>query len=622
MSEPASIERALELHRHGDLARAAALYAQILAVEPNRADAWHLLGVATYESGDAAVAERHLRQAIALNDSRATAHHHLGLALMRQQRIEEAAAAFARAASLEPTAIEPRVKLADARHLLGHLDGAKADYEQVLAIDAHHVDACWGLGCLQATRGEHASAAVFLTMVVAQSPDWGEAHHNLGKSLFDLGLMDEAVAVQRRAASLLPSEDLSLRTLAVIIPGSPAADNHAVADARRAWVARVAPPEPLRTIPSTIARAGRPMRVGYLSAFFAQRNWMKPVWGLVNHHDRDRFEIHLFGDGPQPRLEHGYREDTRDRFHDLTGASNADAARVIAQAGLDLLVDLNAYSCPARVPLLASKPAPILVAWFNHFAPSGIDAIDVVIGDRRVVPVSERDAWRERVVRVRGSYLIFDVTYPTPNVAPAPCASRECVTFGALCPQYKITPAVVAAWARILTGCPRSRLIIRNIVLGGASNRRFVVEQFASHGIAADRLELLGPAEHVAFLATYADVDLALDPFPYNGGTTTMEALWQGVPVLTFTGDRWASRIGASLMHNAGLSEFVAASLEDHVAMAIALANDPQTPARLDDLRRMMRERLRRAPVCDVRRFARDMERVYRRAAAALSPGE
>ena len=198
-------------------------------------------------------------------------------------------------------------------------------------------------------------------------------------------------------------------------------------------------------------------------------------------------------------------------------------------------------------------------------------------------------------------FLRFSATHPTPVPPPA---TTDCQPF--------VSP----------NACADAVEIIRNIVLGGASNRRFVVEQFASHGIAADRLELLGPAEHVAFLATFADVGLALDPFPYNGGTTTMEALWQGVPVLTFTGDRWASRIGASLMHNAGLSEFVAATLEDHVAMAIALANDPQTPARLDDLRRMMRERLRRAPVCDVRRFARDMERVYRRAAAALSPGE
>jgi protein O-GlcNAc transferase len=230
-----------------------------------------------------------------------------------------------------------------------------------------------------------------------------------------------------------------------------------------------------------------------------------------------------------------------------------------------------------------------------------------------VLPTPDRGAWRERVVRVRGSYLTFDVAYATPDVTPPPCVSRSHVTFGALCPQYKITPEVVAVWARILNGAPSARLVIRNIVLGAAGNRRFLTEQFEAHGIPSGRLDLLGPADHYAFLATYDEVDVALDPFPYNGGTTTMEALWQGVPVLTFSGDRWASRIGASLLRNADLAEFVAASLDDHVAMAMTLAADPETPARLAELRRTMRDRLRRTPVCDVRRFARDMERIYMR---------
>jgi predicted O-linked N-acetylglucosamine transferase (SPINDLY family) len=207
--------------------------------------------------------------------------------------------------------------------------------------------------------------------------------------------------------------------------------------------------------------------------------------------------------------------------------------------------------------------------------------------------------------------LTFDVGYRVPEVTPPPCLSRGYITFGCLAPQYKITPQVIESWARILHGSPQSRLILKNIVLGSAQNRQFVQGLFGRLQIAPKRVELAGPSEHFEFLQKYAEIDIALDTFPYNGGTTTMEALWQGVAVLTHYGDRWAARISASLLHNALLPEFVAKDLESYVSRAIDLANSPGTPALLAESRQTMRQRLRQAPVCDVHGFARDMEREY-----------
>jgi predicted O-linked N-acetylglucosamine transferase (SPINDLY family) len=257
------------------------------------------------------------------------------------------------------------------------------------------------------------------------------------------------------------------------------------------------------------------------------------------------------------------------------------------------------------------RPAPVQVAWFNMFATSGMRDFDYLIGDHHVIPPEEEVFYSERIVRIPGSYLTFEVTYPVPELAPAPCLRRDALTFGCLAPQYKITPEVVEAWSRILRECPGTRLLLKSVALGRPEAREFVLGLFARSAVSADRLLLEGPADHFAFLGRYADVDLALDTFPYNGGTTTMEALWQGVPVLTFTGDRWAARISASLLREAGLSDFVAADLDAYVARAIAMARDPETPRRLDDLRRGLRDRLRAAPVCDGPGFARDMEERY-----------
>ena len=505
---------------------------------------------------------------------------------------------------------------ADELHRRGDLPGAIAAYEQAVALDATNLPAWWGLGCATLTRGDYAASAASLARVVAIEPGHGQARHNLGKALFHLGQIDAALEAFREAAAVLEPPDQALATIATIIPGSPLADNRAVIDARRSW-ARVAAPGTGRT--KTFRHRpddpdGR-IRIGYLSSFFEYPNWMKPVWGLINRHDRDQFEVHLFSDAPRADIEHGYSGHPDDRFHDVTQLSNAETARLIEAQTIDVLVDLNGYSRIARLPVLALRPAAVQVAWFNMFAPSGLDCFDYLIGDSHVLP--EGDAaeriYTERIVRVPGSHLTFEVTYPVPDVAPAPCLSRGALTFGCLSPQYKITPQVVEAWSRILRACPACRLFLKNGVLDSASNRRFVQDQFARLGVPADRLALEGRADHLTYLGAYAQVDVVLDPFPYNGGTTTMEALWQGVPVLTFEGDRWASRISTSLMRNAGLSEFVAANVDDYIAQAIDLANTAGTPARLDELRRTMRDRLRQSPVCDVGAFAREMERAYMR---------
>jgi predicted O-linked N-acetylglucosamine transferase (SPINDLY family) len=186
------------------------------------------------------------------------------------------------------------------------------------------------------------------------------------------------------------------------------------------------------------------------------------------------------------------------------------------------------------------------------------------------------------------------------------------LTFGCLAPQYKITTDVINAWSQILTASPTSRLVLKNKVLEKPAARAFVSAQFARFSISPDRLDLEGPAEHFTFLERYSGIDLALDTFPYNGGTTTMEALWQGVPVLCFTGDRWASRISASLVREAGLGEFVAPDLEHHIAQATDMATDPRTPGRLRELRTSMRHRLGSASVCNVSALARNIENAYR----------
>ncbi len=440
------------------------------------------------------------------------------------------------------------------------------------------------------------------------------------KALFELGEVDAAVDCYRTIAEAGPSPltDKALATIACIIPGAPAADNAAVLSARSSWAGKEAKALGSPGRRPAPAAAGKKLRVGYLSAFFGDRNWMKPVWAAVNHHDRARFEIHFFFDAKPPDTEGGYRNFAEDYVHDVGRAPNDGLADYIARCGIDILVDLNGYSHPRRLDLFMRRPAPVIVGWFNMFATTGIDAFDYIIGDDAVIPPGEERFYSERVLRVPGSYLAFNVLYPVPEVTPPPVLATGSLTFGCFCSQYKITDETIAAFAAILRGAPQARLLLKNRTLAEESNRAAVHARFGHHGIAAERVLMDGAAEHFAFLAAYERVDIALDAFPYSGGTTTMEALWQGVPVLTFNGDRWASRTSRSLLLAAGLDAWCLADRDAFVAQAIALARSPATPAELAALRAAMRDRLARTPACDGAALCRGLEGLYEQIARRL----
>ncbi len=497
-------------------------------------------------------------------------------------------------------------------HTLAQLDEAIAAYQEVVRLDEHFHPAWYAQGCAWEKKGDDATALGCFQKALSLAPEHDEMHHNLGKVLHKLGLADEAME-KFQSALALGKGFLPRTAIATLIPGSPRATNSTVLEARRSWAKTHLPPlDPHKEFHRASVQ-GRRIRVGYLSSFFQSHNWMKPVWGLLNHHNRDRFEIFLFSEGPEAACRPCYRRHQTDRYHDITGLSNQTAAEWIERCDLDILVDLNGYSRIDRLAVIALKPAPVIIGWFNLYATSGMDCYDYVIGDGEVIPPVEEMFYTEKVLRVPGCYLTFEVLYPVPDVVDPPILSSGRLTFGCLASQYKITEPVIEAWARILVSAPDARLFLKNATLDSAANRQFLEQRFESRGVARHRITMEGPANHFEFLGAYGCMDLALDTFPYNGGTTTSEAVWQGVPVITFPGDRWAARQSASINRAAGLTEFIGRNLDDYISCAIALAKHPDTPTRLTELRRTMRNRLACSSLCDTVNFARDIESLYER---------
>jgi predicted O-linked N-acetylglucosamine transferase (SPINDLY family) len=505
--------------------------------------------------------------------------------------------------------------LAEARRLLdaGQPTAAGAAFRAALAREPGRAEAWAGLGQAAAAQLDYGEAIAALRRALALAPAEAWLRVNLARALFALGEVSEAVRENDRAIREGDGETRAsaLRNHAVMAPGDPELDNAAILAIRRRWAeAEAATIRPMAPPPP---RRGGRLRLAYYGAFFGQRNWMKMYMGVLNAHDRDRFELNLIVDGALPGAEAGYRDHAEDRIWEVTGLSNAALAGHIRDAGIDVLVDLNGYSHPSRLPLLLHRAAPVQIAWNGMYGTTGFPHLAALVGDRWTIPPGEERFFSEPVRRVAHTYLAFDMFYSTPPVVPPPCLANGHVTFGSLGSPYKLTPRTIATWAAVLRACPGSRLLLRNRALDHASNRDALRARFAMHGIGADRLTLLGGAAHDAFLRSYDAVDIALDSFPYNGGTTTVEALWQGVPVLTTIGDRWAGRTSRSILMAAGLGEFVAADESALIALAAHLAADP---AALAERRARQRQALAASPAADPARLCRELEAIYREEAA------
>lgn len=529
-----------------------------------------------------------------------------------------AADALRRAVTIEPNVASWHCDLAVLLQTTGKIDEAEAQYRRAIQCDSALRQAWYNLGCLLNQQDREAEAIACFQQTIRLEPNHAAAHHNLGQSLFNLGHTDEAIAHYRRSIALGGGEKPETM-LALSIAVSPTASPGEVLETRRAWSRRnfprhaaadiAVPPLAVSRVESSLAQdaANKKIRIAYISAYFDYPNWMKPVWPVINGHDRSQFEVVLYSDG---RTGHppGYLPQPGDQVYVTASLDNGALAKLIAIQSIDLLIDLNGFSRVQRLPLFALRPAKVNIGWFNMFATTGMDAFDYLIGDHVVLAPGDESDYSEKLVRLGGCYLAFGVGYPVPEVSALPCLDGRPFTFGSLASMYKLTPQVIAVWSRVLTQLPASRLLLRNQGLRSAANRQHLAERFARHGIGEDRLQLQGPTDHFEFLQTYDSIDLALDPWPYNGGTTTSEALWQGVPVASIRGDQWTSRVSASILLAAGLTEFIAADAEDLVRLATETAANPN---RLATVRRELRNRLRLSAACDTIGLTRQLEAAY-----------
>ena len=590
---------------------AALSYGKAIDVRPDFAEAHNNLGNVLKQQGHLDAAIECYRASIAAAPALVVAHNNLGIALTERGAYREAIASFTTVATLQPDRADAHNTLGNALNGQGRLEEAVAAYERAIAVAPDFADAYHNLSNALNRMGRAQQALTMSRKALSLKDDVPSFHNNLGTILADLNDFDAAVDSYRKALALDP--DYAESHTCVLFGQSYTADwspDTHLRDARyfgERMAARATPFVHGRTTRSDTLTS-RPLRIGFVSADLRKHPVGYFIESVLTHLDRTRIEPIAYSNA---LLHDELTERLRPRFaawRHIVDQSDEAVAQRIHDDGIDILVDLSGHTGRNRLPVFAWKPAPVQVSWLGYFATTGIAEIDYVLGDRHVLPANEEGHFVEQLWRLPDSYLCFTLPEREVDIGPLPALTRGAVTFGNLNNQKKLNDGVIAVWSRILHALPGSRLLLKNHQLNEPWTQRATLERFAARGIAADRLVLEGPSPRDQYFATFNRVDLALDPFPYPGGTTSVEGLWMGVPVLSRRGDRFLSHLGETVLHTVGLSDWIATDDDDYVAKAIAFAQDLP---RLAALRAGLRAQLLASPLCDAPRFARQLEAAF-----------
>jgi protein O-GlcNAc transferase len=573
MNPASEMQVAVEHHQAGRLAEAEKIYHQVLAKQPDHAGALHLLGVLAVQMGEFDGAVELIRRAIRLVPDSAEMHFNLGNAFQNMGRFDEAIASFRRAIRLKPDLAPAYNNLANALRMIEQLDEAIAIFHQALRL----------------------------------KPDLVEAHNNLGSALKHVGRLDEAIAAYREAIRLKPDCTDAHGNLICALQFHPDCNAEMIRDEHRRWNRLHA--EPLKKFiqPHTNNRnPDRRLRIGYISPDFREHVVGQNLLPLLREHDHGQMEIFCYSNVVRADAITGQIQGCADVWRDIVRISDSQAADLIRQDRIDILVDLMLHTAGNRLLIFARKPAPVQVTYLGYCAGTGLKTMDYRLSDPHLDPPdSDLSLYNECTIRLPETYWCYSPCGPTPEPSPSPAATAGCITFGCLNNFAKISPAL-DLWAEILRMVPRSRLIVHS---PPGSHLSAVRERFAGKGISPDRLEFLGRQPWPDYVRAYGRIDIALDPFPWSGGITTCDALWMGVPVVSLAGQTAVGRGGMSILTNIGLPELIAQTPQQCVHIAAALAGDLP---RLVEQRSILRQRMRASPLMDAPRFAHNVEAAYR----------
>ncbi len=590
-------------HQAGRLQQADALYASL----PGNADARHLRGVIASQSGEHAQAVEHIAAAISADGGQARFYCNLGGAQQALGQYNAAIASYGQALALEPAYALAHNNLGNALQAMGEHDAALASYRAALVAQRDYAEAHTNLGSLLRLLYRYDEAIYHYRQALALDPTLAIAHYNLGNALLYQGRLDQAIASFELALAHGADPRVTFGNLLFGHNYHPTMAPEAIFAQYQRWNDEQARPlENALAPPSNAPDAARRLKVGYVSADFKNHSVIHFCAPLLEHHDHAQIELFCYHNTDVVDDQTRRMMAVADHWVPCAAMSDLELATRIRADGIDVLVDLSGHTLGNRLLAFARRPAPVQVSWMGFGYTTGLSAMDYFIGDDHFTPPGCEHLFSETVYRLPCAPWAYQPPAAAPMPGPVPARTRGHVTFVCVSATTRIHAPLLAAWAAILHQLPTARLRLDTAMFRDAGMRRDFIEHFAALGIPASQLDIgyTSPVWQV-----YQDADIVLDCFPHNCGTTTFEALWMGLPVVTLADRPSVGRFGASILAAVGRQQWVAASAEQYVALAVAMASDVDA---LERTRAALRQTMEQSSFLDHAGFARAMEAAYR----------
>jgi predicted O-linked N-acetylglucosamine transferase (SPINDLY family) len=599
---------ALALAKAGELARAKALWRELLAREPDDPIVRYQIAIACHDAREFAEATYWYGEQLARYPRSRQAWYNLGLVRLEIGEARSAAEALEQATRIDPSHAHAWVALGTARRRLGDGGGALEAWTRASACDPKLVEPRQFAASALSEASELPAAIITLERAIAIEPRNASLRLMHATNLSHLGLHEAALSEFRQAIAIDPGDDRAHSALLLELSyDTRLASREEVAQAHKRWadahcsgIARLSPTARSRS-------AHERLRVGYLSPRFGSGPLASFFLPVLRAHDRRRFHVTLYSAHPHADAASARMRAACDVWRELPADDDA-AAALIASDEPDLLIDLAGHAPGHRLLVLARKPAPVQATWLDYPATTGLAAIDYLLSDAVHSPVDEAGLFSEQLVLLPRCRVVY-APLVAPKQTPPPSSSRGFVTFGSFNRHAKITDAMLMLWKSVLDAVPASRLTLRASAYGGRGTVEWLRARWTRAGIPVERIDFRPYVPLEEAIAAYADIDVALDTSPYNGGVTTCDALSMGVPVVALSGERMIARQSAALLGAVGHPEWIASTADEYVATAVRLARSPALSQLRDDLWRTFPD----TPLCRVTEFVAALERAYER---------
>ena len=603
-----TFDLAVKNHKKNNFKVAENLYKEVLKINPNHFESIFLLGTLSIKIKNFDRAIQLLNQAILIQPNHAQSHNNLGVVFVELGEVQKAISCYQKAISIQPDYADAHNNLGVVFNKLGEDQKAISCYQKAISIQPNYADAHYNLGNVLDKLNKHQEAIICYEKVIQINPNYADAHYNQGNALKELGEFKKAISCYQKAINSKHNYAPAYNNMLFALLYMEKTDSKYYLSKTREFRSSLKPINDDLLLKYQFNIKPKKLRIGFVSGDFREHPVGFFLLDTLNHLKNNDLELIAYSNS---QIEDSLSIKLKSHFtiwHEIVSQSNMDVINKIRKDGIHVLVDLSGHSEKNRLPIFINKPAPVQASWIGYPGSTGIPEIDYLIGDPFVTPENMNGHFTEKIFRLPNIWVCFTAPDFDVQISDLPVIKNGYVTFGSFNHLSKINDEVISLWSKILKSIPKSKIFLKTKQLNNSYLKEKIISKFKENGINLNSIILEEGTSRSKLLNSYNKVDIALDPFPYSGGVTSLEAIWMGVPVLTKKGFKFASRTTESIIHNSGMPDWVANDENEYVKKAIKFSTNLEL---LTEINKSLRQVALESPLFNSTLFAKQLNNAF-----------